>query len=125
MKYEKCGQEIKEINKTIKIPELKIEIETKIYYRGKTYAECLEDCPKGWQIVTYEILQWLRNNDKYRDKLNLLDTWEFVQNPDKISKNNNAVAGFYAYSNGAFLSCGRNPGDSDRALGVRYFRKLK
>ena len=111
--------------KTIKIKELKIEIETNIHHNGQTYAKCEKDCPKEWQIATYEILQKLRNNKKYIDKLNLRYTWEFVQNPDNISKSNKYVARFVAYSVWAVLSCDWNPDYSYSWLGVRYFKKLE
>ena len=82
----------------LKIPELEIEIQTKIHHKDKTLSECEKDLEEGESIPTYEQLQFLRNSDKYRDKLNLLDTWEFVQNPDKISKKNGYVARFIVYS---------------------------
>ena len=114
----------KETDKTkwLYISELKIEVQTKIHHKDKTYAECEKDLSKGESIPTYEQIQWLRNS-KYRDLLNLLDTWEFIQNPDNISKENNYVARFYAGSDYAYLDCGRGSGDSGSALGVRFVRK--
>ncbi len=118
------GQLKKETDKTkwLYISELKIEVQTKIHHKDKTYAECEKDLSKGESIPTYEQIQWLRNS-KYRDLLNLLDTWEFVQNPDNISKENNYVARFCADSDYAGLGCGRGSGDSNSALGVRFVRK--
>ena len=114
----------KETDKTewLYISELKIEVQTKIHHKDKTYVECEKDLSKGESIPTYEQIQWLRNS-KYRDQLNLLDTWEFVQNPDNVSKENNYVAGFCAGSDFAYLDCGRYSGYSDSALGVRFVRK--
>ena len=110
--------------KTKIIPEMGIEIEEKIHHKEKIYAECEKDCPKGWEISTYEILQKLRNS-KYIDKLNLRKTWEFVQNPDNISKEKGYVARFNAYSDGVLLSCDGSPRGSGSALGGRYWRKIK
>ncbi len=108
----------------IKIPELKIEVQTKIHHKNKTYAECEKDLSKGESLPTYEQIQWLRNS-KYRDQLNLIDSWEFVQNPDKISKDNGYVARFYAGSVYADLDCDRNSSDSYSDLGVRFVRRTK
>src|SRR3990167_1713998 len=85
--YEKKIEELKSISKekTIKIKELKIEVETEIHNKNQTLAEAIKDCPKGWRLLTYNEIQWLRNS-KYINKLNLLYTWEFIENPDKISK---------------------------------------
>ena len=118
------GQLKKETDKTewLYISELKIEVQTKIHHKSKTYAECEKDLSKGESIPIYEQIQWLRNS-KYRDQLNLLDTWEFVQNPDNISKENNYVARFFAYSGYAYLDCYWVSDDSDSALGVRFVRK--
>ena len=104
------------------ISELKIEVQTKIHHKGKIYAECEKDLGKEESIPTYEQIQWLRNS-KYRDQLNLLDTWEFVQNPDNISKENNYVAGFCADSGCAFVDCDGDSDDSSSSLGVRFIRK--
>ena len=110
--------------KTKIIPEMGIEIETKIQHKGKTYAECEKEIPKGWRISTYEILQKLRNSE-HIDILNLKITCEFVQNPDEISRKNGRVARFYAHSDRVDLDCSRNPDISYPALGVRYFRRIK
>ncbi len=111
---------------TTKIVKLSIgtyEIETKIHHFNKTYAECEKDCPKGWEIITYPIIQELRNT--YSEIFNLLDTWEFVQNPDKIRKDKGEVAWFVADSDGASLYCLGYPSYSDGGLGVFVVRKVK
>src|SRR3990167_7112658 len=111
--YEKKIEELKSISKekTIKIKELKIEVETEIHNKNQTLAEAMKDCPKGWRLLTYNEIQWLRNS-KYINKLNLLYTWEFIENPDKISKKRRYVAWFYANSGRAVLNCFRNPSDT-------------
>ena len=108
----------------VKIPELKIEVQNQIHHKDKTYAECEKDLIKGESIPTYEQIQWLRNS-KYKDQLNLDDSYEFVQNPDNISKKNGYVARFSADSDCANLDCNGDSSDSDSDLGVRFVRKLK
>ncbi len=119
-------QLIKENDKSewLSIPELKIKIQTKIHHKDKTYAECEKDLSKGESIPTYEQIQWLRNS-KYKGQLNLDDTWEFVQNPDNISKKKGYVARFCAGSDYADLGCYRYSSYSDSDLGVRFVRKVK
>ena len=129
---EKKEKELKELKENLKketdktewldIPELKIEVQTKIHHKDKTYAGCEKDLSKGESIPTYEQIQWLRNS-KYKNQLNLDDTWEFVQNPDNISKENGYVAGFDADSDCAYLYCNGGSSDSYSVLGVRFVRK--
>ncbi|HDK42117.1 MAG TPA: hypothetical protein ENG87_01955 [Candidatus Pacearchaeota archaeon] len=131
-KIEETEKKLKELKEKLKketdksswlhIPELKIEIQTKIHHKDKTYAECENDLSKGESIPTYEQIQWLRNS-KYKEQLNLIDTWEFVQNPDKISKDNGYVAGFVAGSCYADLDCCGYASNSNSYLGVRFVRK--
>ena len=109
--------------KTIKTPFGTYEVETTIHHKGKMFAECEKDCPKGWEIATYELLQYLRNN--HAKAFNLIDTLEFVQNPDTISRKKGNVAWFVAGSVVAFLNCSRNPDYSNSSLGVRFVRKVK
>ena len=117
---EKLTQE-QDKSEWIYIKELKIEVQTKIHHKGKVYSECEKDLSKGESIPTYEQIQWLRNS-KYKEQLNLLDTWEFVQNPDDISKANGYVAGFFGVSSYAGLICYWVSDYSDSALGVRFVR---
>ena len=117
-------QKESEKNDWIKIPELKVEIQTKIHHKDKTYAECEKDLSEGELIPTYEQIQWLRNS-KYKGQLNLDDSYEFVQNPDNISKENGYVARFFAYSDCAYLLCDWDSSYSDGCLGVRFVRRTK
>ena len=121
------AKELLEKNKvTTKIVKLScgtFEVEIKIHHFNKTYAECEKDCPKGWEIATYPILQELRNTQP--EDFDLINTWEFCQNADVISKKNKYVARFIAYSDGANLSCGRVPSYTYSALGVRFVRRIK
>ena len=109
--------------KIVNTPFGKFEVETKIHHLNKTYTECEKDCPKGWEIATYEILQYLRNNQA--KEFNLINTWEFVKQPDKISNKNKFVAVFFAYSDGANLYCDRIPSSTNDGLGVRWIRRIK
>ena len=122
---EKLKKELTKIEESewIYIPELKIEIQTKIHHKNKTYKECEENLGKGESIPTYEQIQWLRNS-RYIDKLNLRDSWEFVQNPDNISKENGYVARFVVGSGFAYLGCYWGSRYSSSSLGVRFVREI-
>ena len=124
MKCKECRQEVSEPTKTMRIKELNIEVEKEIHNKNETLAQAMKSCPKGWRLPTYTELQWLRNS-KYCKKLNLVDTWEFVEQPDEISKKIGYVAWFYAYSDLAGLDCYRDPHVSGSSLGVRFVRKIK
>ena len=109
--------------KSIKIPEKNIRV-TQVEQKGKSWNEI--KIPKGWKICTYPLLQWLRNNDKYRDKLGLMNnTGEWCINPDKLMKKKGYVARFRAYSDWVYLDCYLNPQDAYPGLGVRFCRDLK
>ena len=97
-----------------------LEINTKQQFNGKTYNECCELAKKNnWTIADYLLVQKLRNEGhKF-----LKDFWVFVPQPDKISKNNNYVAGFNANSDWAFLYCDWVPTSSNASLGVFVCRK--
>ena len=117
------NQKNKVLTKIVKLSIGTYEVETKIHHLGKTYAECEKDCSKYWEIATYSILQELRNTQP--NEFNLVDTWEFVQQPDLISKKNNFVARFYAGSDWAYLVCNGDPSCSYSSLGVRFVRRIK
>ena len=99
------------------------ELELEIHHRGKTYEECERDCPRGWEIPTYFLLQEIRNTFE-RDRFSLLNTSEYVQNPDNISSSNDFVAWFDANSDGAVLNCVEDPAYRNSGLGVRYVREF-
>ncbi len=113
----------------IKIPELKIEIQTKIHHKGKSYDELKEEFGEEYlekHLPTYNQLQTLRNLEyKEKYKLGLIDTWEFVKQEDLISKKNGYVAGFFASSGFADLGCGGGSSGSGSGLGVRFVRRTK
>ena len=54
--------ELKESTLIIETPYGKIEIQKEIHHKDEIYKECEKDCPKGWQIPTYKVLQFLRNS---------------------------------------------------------------
>ena len=113
----------------IEIPELKIEIQTKIHHKGKSYDQLKEEFGEGYlekHLPTYNQLQKLRNLEhKGEYKLGLIDTWEFVRQEDMISKKNGYVAWFYGGSGYADLDCGRVSSSSGSYLGVRFVRRTK
>ena len=113
----------------IKIPELKIEIQSKIHHKGKSYDELKEEFGEEYlekHLPTYNQLQTLRNLEhKGKYKLGLIDTWEFVKQEDLISKKNGYVAGFSAGSGYAGLVCDGDSDGSGSDLGVRFVRRTK
>ncbi len=124
------AKKVMEENKSdfIKIPELGIEIQSKIHHKNKSYDDLVKEFGKEFleeNLPTYAQLQFLRNSKKYCKKLGLLDTWEFVKQEDEISKKNGYVARFIAYSDFCDLNCVRYSWDSFSYLGVRFFRKVK
>ena len=121
MKCKHCGNEIEDME-TIKIRELNIEVETEIHDKNKILSEI--EIPKGWRLLTVNEITWLFNS-RYKKKLNLEDTWEFIEQPFKFNKKKDYVARFYADSDGAYLGCIGNPDGRDDSLGVRFCRDLK
>ena len=119
------SQESKETYEWFDIPEKSIQV-TKLIHKDKTLAEARSLLNKGEEVCSYELIQWLRNSDKYRDLLGLNDTWCFVYpNPDKVRDKLGEVAWFNAYSDRAYLYCVRNPTGSYSSLGVFIFRRKK
>ncbi|MEK6908429.1 MAG: hypothetical protein AABX23_00050 [Nanoarchaeota archaeon] len=100
------------------------EVEKNIHHKGRKYSDCERDCPKGWQIITYWLLQGIRNNSSLIKEFNLLDTYEYIQNPDSLSKEKGFVAWFYANSNGPLMYFNKVPSFRDSSLGVRYVREI-
>ena len=112
----------------VKIPELKIEIQTKIHHKGKSYDELKEEFGEEYlekHLPTYNQLQTLRNLEhKGKYKLGLIESWEFVKQEDLISKKNGYVAWFYTDSGYASLYWYRLSSYSYSNLGVRFVRPL-
>lgn len=123
-KLEQEEKEKPEEIKWIKIKDKKIEVSRQTY-NGKTYAEILKLLKKGESIANYNLLQKLRDDNDYCEKLGLDDCWAFVPNPDKKMGEKGYVAGFYADSDGAGLSCNWNPSCADAGLGVFLVRMKK
>ena len=122
MKCKECGHELKE-NKTIKIKELKIEVETEIHDKNK----CLKDIeiPEGWRLLRIDEIIFLFNNKKYNKLLNLKDTWEFIEQPFELNKENSLVGRFCADSVRVGLYCCGHPRFADASLGVRFCKEIK
>ncbi len=107
---------------TINIPELNIEVETTIHHKDEKLPEI--PIPEGWRLLTVSELIFLHNNGEYRKKLNLENTWEFIEQPFEFNKKQGYVAGVYCYSGGVSIDCIRGPFGSISALGVRFCRNL-
>ena len=122
MKCKFCGHEIEDKSEWLYIPELKIEVQKEIHHKNKTLSEAMKDMKEEERLITYSEIQWLRNS-KYCKELNLIDTWEFVKQEDKISEKNGYVSRFCADSDWAYLNCDRDPTFTYSNLGVRFVRK--
>ncbi len=112
----------------IKIPELNIEIQKSIHHKNKSYDDLIKEFGEEYlekHLPTYSQLQFLRNSDKYINKLELKDTWEFVKQEDLISKKNGYVARFIADSDCVNLNTYRVSGNSYSGLGVRFVRPIR
>ena len=105
--------------KTIKIPELNIEIETEISQKGKSFGKLV--IPNGWRLLKVNEIIYLYNN--YAEELNMKNTWEFIEQP---FKRNRSVARFLAGSDRAGLGCNNDgPDYAYGSLGVRFCRDLE
>jgi len=102
----------------------RFKLELAPHHFGKSSIECEGDCPKGWQMPPYFLLQNLRNNPKTRVQFGLEDTFEFVQHPDVTARTNGYVARFGTGCDGADLNCNRDEFYKHRYLGVRYAREI-
>jgi len=113
------------MNKTIKIKELNIKVETELHTEMNKIDKI--NIPKGWRLLT--LSEWLFIYNKYRDKIN------YGGIPDEIiSQPIEEIKDKYPYwnvwfwdhdfrsvlsgSNGS-LSC------DDRVRGVRFCREIK
>ncbi len=114
------------MNKTkdlVNIKELNIKVEKEIHHKGKELADI--PIPKGFRLLKANEIIFLHNNKKYRKLLNMEDTWEFIEQPFELNKENNYVARFDADSVGAVLDCYGDPRDSYSGLGVRFVPKAR
>ena len=105
-------------NKTIIIDGVEYDCETT--QLGKTFNEI--KIPKGKRLWTAEECIKLHNS-KFKEKLNLDDCWFFIKQPFKF--NSEFVAGFYADSGRAVLSCNWDPSNPNASLGVRFAKDIK
>lgn len=110
-----CGHEV-QVNKTLLINGIEYETETHDFNKELSNIPI----PKGWRLwkasdfENFSLVDW--------DKLNLKDSWFFIEYPFAFNPNN-YVARFYADSGRAFLGCGGNPSFTVAGLGVRFCRK--
>ena len=118
MKCKLCGSEIAELNKTIKIKELGIEVDFAQQQNNKLFSELV--IPKGWRLLKLKELDVVMNYIQQ----NKLDIWSYFEQPINEFKGK-FVAWFITVSDGADLDCDRNPDDRNDSLGVIFCRDLK
>ena len=104
----------------IKIHRLNIEVETEISQKGKSFGKLV--IPNGWRLLKVNEIIYLYNN--YAEKLNMKETWEFIEQPFKENK---SVARFDADSDRAVLDCNSSvaPDCAYVSLGVRFCKDLE
>ena len=113
------------MNKTMKCRELGIEFTLKQEQDNKVYSKI--EILEGWKVFDIPLFTALWSIKKYRDaimKAKKTDLfWIYLENFDYLK--DKYVARFRASSDGADLSCCRNPQYSSASLGVLFWRKLK
>jgi len=118
MKCKLCGSEIAELNKTIKIKELGIEVDFAQQQNNNLFSELV--IPQGWRLLKLKELDIVMNYIQQ----NKLDIWSYFEQPINEFKGK-FVARFEADSGGAYLDCGRDPDNRLSSLGVIFCRDLK
>ena len=69
MKCKQCGSELPKVSKTMKIPELNIEVEIEVTQKNTTYRDL--KWRKGWRLLNINEVVWLANS-KYAKKLKMV-----------------------------------------------------
>ena len=107
------------------IPELKISVEIEVHDKDKSW-DSLGLSDREDELLTYNEVIWLANS-KYAKQLKMDGSSSrddfFFKQPFDLSRKNGYVAGFYAYSDFAYLGCGRSSSGSNSYLGVRFVRR--
>ena len=120
-------EEEKDKSEWIYIKELKIEVQSKINHKRKSYDKLKEEFGEEYlekHLLTFNEAQKLRNlESEGKYKLGLKNTWEFCKQEDLISKKKGLVARFYANSYCLFLVTDGDSDYSDSDLGVRFVRR--
>jgi len=115
--------EIKQIVKTIIVPELNIEVETEMHDKGKPLEQI--KIPDGWRLLRINEMVFLHNNPEYRKILNIEETWEFIEQPFEYNKVRGYTTRFYVGAGRVDLYCDGSSQGSIPTLGVRFCRDLK
>lgn len=126
MRCKTCGHEIAIPSNTIKVKELKIDVEVNVHDKGKKLSEI--EIPKGWRLLTINEVIFLANSEHAQTlKMDLSSSQDdfFFEQPFECNRNKGYIAWFCAYSGGAGLVCGGGPRNSGSALGVRFCRDVK
>ncbi len=110
------------------VPELGLSVEIEVHDKNKSWDKLgLKDREK--ELLTYTDCVFLANNEKYAKILKMDGSSSnddfFIQQPFDLSRKNGYVARFYANSGYAYLYCGRNSGNADSNLGVRFAKKIQ
>jgi len=107
------------------IPELNISVEIEVHDKDKSWDD-LNLSKREKELLTVEQCIWLANS-KYAKTLKMDGSSSnddfFIQQPFNLSRKNNYVARFYAYSDFAGLGCDGSASGSYSDLGVRFLRK--
>lgn len=127
---EKIEKQLKEIDNKelyIEVPELGIKITKTQQFNGKKYKQILEEV-KEEKIATHNLLIDLRNiafDSNFKKYSFMKKFWVFVPNPDKVTKEEERVARFGAYSYCLNLGTYRDSVYSGSDLGVFLIEKLE
>ena len=109
------------------IPELKISVEIEVHDKNKSW-DSLGLSDREDELLTYDEVVWLANS-KYAKQLKMDGSSSkddfFFKQPFDLSRKNGYVAGFYAFSDYAYLNCVRDSSYSYSNLGVRFVRRAK
>jgi hypothetical protein len=109
----------------ITIPEKGIQIQKEThFFEGNTFSDAKKDKKENEFLPTYELLQWLRNNEKYCKLLNLESTWEFIEQQDNELKAKGIPAVFISNPKVNEVGIGNIGGavTSDAMIQIRFVR---
>jgi len=113
----------------IKIPKTNYEVTKNVLYKGKSYDEIIKLKKPEEELLTLKIIGIICEHPDLIKQLKMDGSSSkddfFIKQPFDLNRKNDYVAGFYAYSDYAYLYCCWGSSVSDSVLGVRFVRKLK
>ena len=117
------------VTKTMKVPELGIEVEIEVHDKKKSFNQIKKFIPKGWRLMTVQECIFLANKKEYAKPLKMdgssLEDDFFIEQPFELNRTYKLVARFGADSGGADLNCNWVLDYSYSSLGVRLVRSIK